>query len=90
MAKSSIKSKIKVEAKGIEIMRAVAEARENVKAEVKRNGKGEMKTLGLSAAEGIERARARAEAKTRGALESPGIQKNMVTVTMIIYVTVGN
>ena len=34
-------------------LRAVAEARENVKAEVKRNGKGEMKTLGLSAAEGI-------------------------------------
>ena len=42
-------------------MRDVAEARENVKAEVKRNGKGET-TLGLSAAEGIERARARAEA----------------------------
>ena len=42
-----------MDAKGIEIMKAVAEARENVKAEVKRNGKGEMKTLGLSAAEGI-------------------------------------
>ena len=41
----------KVEAKGIERMRDVAEARENVKAEVKRNGKGET-TLGLSAAEG--------------------------------------
>ena len=50
MAKASIKSKVKVEAKGIERMRAVAEARENVKAEVKWNGKGEM-TLGLSAAE---------------------------------------
>ena len=53
MAKDSIKSKVKVEAKGIEIMRAVAESRENVKAEVKRNGKGEMKTLGLSATEGM-------------------------------------
>ena len=52
MAKASIKSKVRVEAKGIEIMIAVAEARENVKAEVKRNGKGEM-NLGLSAAEGI-------------------------------------
>ena len=30
MAKSSIKSKVKVDAKGIEIMKAVAEARENV------------------------------------------------------------
>ena len=48
-------------------MRAVAEARENVKAEVKQNGKGEMKTLGLSAAKGTERARARVEAKMRGA-----------------------
>ena len=56
---------IKVEAKGIERMRDVAEARENVKAEVKRNGKGEM-TLGLSAAEGIERVRARAEDKMGG------------------------
>ena len=56
-----------MEAKGIERMRAVAEARENVKAEVKRKGKGEMKTLGLSAAEGTEIARARAEAKIRGA-----------------------
>ena len=37
----------------------------NAKSEVKQNGKGEM-TLGLSAAEGIERARARAEAKMRG------------------------
>ena len=53
MAKDSIKSKVKVEAKGIERMRAVAEAMENVNAEVKRNGKGKMKTLGLSAAEGI-------------------------------------
>ena len=66
MDKDSIKSKAKVEAKGIEIIRAVSKARENVKAEVKRNGKGEMKTLGLSAAEGIERARARAEANMRG------------------------
>ena len=55
-----------MEAKGIERMRAVTEARENVKAEVKRNGKGEM-TLGLSAAEDIERASARVEAKMRGA-----------------------
>ena len=62
-----IKSKVKVEAKGIERMRAVAEARENVKAEVKRHGEGKMKTLGLSAAEGIEISRARAEAKMRGA-----------------------
>ena len=60
MAKSSIKSKVKVEAKGIERMRAVSEAREKVKAEVKRNGKGKMKTLGLSAAQVIERARASA------------------------------
>ena len=45
-------------------MRDVAEARENVKAEVKHNGKGEM-TLGLSAAEGIEIARKRVEAKMR-------------------------
>ena len=55
-----------MESKGIDIMRAVAKARENVKAEVKRNGKGEM-TLGLSAAEGIERVRASVEAKIRGA-----------------------
>ena len=55
-----------MEAKGIEKMRPVAEARKNVKAEVKRNGKGEM-TLGLSVAEGIERARERAEANIRGA-----------------------
>ena len=38
-----------------------------MKAEVKRNDKGEMKTLGLSAAEGRERVRARAEAKMVGA-----------------------
>ena len=43
------------------------DGRENVKAEVKRNGKGKMKTLSLSAAEGIERARERAEIKMRGA-----------------------
>ena len=67
MAKASIKYKVKVETKGIERIRVVAEARENVKAEVKRNGKREMKTLDLSAAEGIERSRARAEAKMRGA-----------------------
>ena len=35
MAKASIKSKVKVEAKGIERMRAVAKSRENVKAEVR-------------------------------------------------------
>ena len=64
MAKASIKSKVQVESKGIEIIRAVSKSRENVKAEVKRNGKGEM-TLGLSEAEGIERARARAEANMR-------------------------
>ena len=58
MAKAYVKSKVQLEAKGIGIMRAVAEARGNFKAEVKRNGKGEM-TLGLSAAEGIERVRAR-------------------------------
>ena len=67
MAKASIKSKFKVEAKGIERMMDVAEARENIKAEVKRNGKGEMKTLGLSVTEGTERARERAEAKMKGA-----------------------
>ena len=70
--------------------RAGAKARENVKYEVKRNGKGEMKTLGLSAAEGIERARTRAEAKVRGECERPSNNKNMVTVTMNIYVTAGN
>ena len=48
MAKADIKSKAKVEDQGIETMRAAAESRENVKAEVKLNGKGEMKTLGLS------------------------------------------
>ena len=46
-------------------LRYGSKARENVKAEVKRNGKGEMKTLGLSAAEGTERARTRAEAMMR-------------------------
>ena len=44
-------------------MRNGAEARENVKAEVKQNGKGGMKTLFRSAAEGLERMRAMAEAK---------------------------
>ena len=57
---------------------------------MKRNGKGEMKTLGISAAEGIERARARAEANMRGARERPSIHKNIVTLTMNIYVTTGN
>ena len=66
MDKDSIKSKFKVEAKGIDRMRDVAKERENVKAEVRQNGKGEMKNIGLSAAEGIERARARAEAKMNG------------------------
>ena len=67
MSKASIKYKFKVEAKGIEIMRAVSKARENVKAKVKRNGKGEMKTLGLSAAEITKGSKARAEANMRGA-----------------------
>ena len=89
MAKSSIKIKVQVEATGIEIIRAVAKARENVKTEVKRNDKGEM-TLGLSVAEGIERARSRAESKMRGACERPIIQKNVVIVTINIYVTAGN
>ena len=35
MAKSSIKAKSKVEAKGIETMRSGSKVRENVKAEVK-------------------------------------------------------
>ena len=59
-SQSSIESKVEVEAKGIERMRDVSKARENVKAEVKRNSKGEMKILGLSAAEGTERVRTRA------------------------------
>ena len=66
MSKSTIKSKAKVEAKGIERIRAGAEATETFKAEVKRNGKGEMKTLGLSVAEGIQGARSSAKAKLRG------------------------
>ena len=57
-------------------MKSGAKAKENVKYEVKRNGKGEMKTLLLSAAEGIERARARAEAKMRGAC-GEGHRKSM-------------
>ena len=48
-----------------------------------------MKNLGLSETEGIERARERAEAKMRGALEGPSNHKIMVTVTMNIYVTAG-
>ena len=51
----------------VSMLRAGSEARENVKAEVTRNGKGEMKTLGLSPSEGIERLRASAETKIRGA-----------------------
>ena len=47
MTKDSIKSKVKVEAKGIDRIRALAEARENGKAEVKQNGKGKMKNLRL-------------------------------------------
>ena len=90
MDKSYIKSKSKVDSKGIERIRAVSEARGNVKAEVKWNGKGEMKTLGLSVAEGIERVRSRAEANMKGAWERLSIQKNMVTVTMNIYVPAGN
>ena len=66
MAKAPIKFKVKVEAKGIERMRAVAKVRENIKAEVKRNGKGKMKTLGLIAEEGKKRARERAEDNMRG------------------------
>ena len=54
-----------MDAKDVEIIRAVAKARENVKAEMKRNGKGEM-TLGISAAESIERATSRAYANIRG------------------------
>ena len=61
------KADMKAKAKGIERMRDGAEAMENVKTEVKQNGKGEMKYLGLSAAEGIERARAKSEANMRGA-----------------------
>ena len=48
-------------------MRAGAEARENIKSEVKGIGKGETKSIDISATEGIERAKARAEANTRGA-----------------------
>ena len=48
-------------------MRDGGKARKKFKAEVKQNGKGETKTLGLSAAEGIERAREGEEAKMRWA-----------------------
>ena len=85
-----IKYEAKVEAKGIKRMRSGAKARENVKSEVKRIGKGEMRTIGLIVAEGIERARASMEAKMRGEQERPSNHKNMVTVTMNIYVTTGN
>ena len=47
-------------------LRAVAKLTENVKAEVKQNGKGEMKTIGLSAVEGLKIARTLAEANMRG------------------------
>ena len=57
---------------------------------MKQNGKGEMMTLGISAVEGIERAREMLEANMRGAWEVPRNHKNMVTVTMTIYVTSGN
>ena len=67
MARSAIKSKANMEAEGIQIIRDGGKARKNFKAEVKKNGKGETKTLGLSAAEGIERAREGEEAKMRGA-----------------------
>ena len=50
-------------------MRNGAKARENVKAEVKQNGKGAMNTLGLSAAYGKERVRARSEANMREKVE---------------------
>ena len=53
MSKSSIKSKAKLETEGIYIIRDVYEPRVNVKAELKWNGQGEMKTLGLSVAEGV-------------------------------------
>ena len=46
-------------------LRDGSKARENVKAEVNRNGNIEMKTIGISAAEGTERARTRAEAMMR-------------------------
>ena len=65
MNKAAIKSKSKVDAKGIDIMRSGSKARLNIKAEMKQNGKVDMNTLGLSTAEGIERARSRTEAKMR-------------------------
>ena len=49
-----------------------------------------MKTLGLSVAQVIEIARAREEAKIRGALEWTINHKNMLTLTMTISVTAGN
>ena len=55
-----------MEDEGIDRMRAGSKARENVKAEAKRNGKGEMKTLGISVADGKERTRSKADAKMRG------------------------
>ena len=71
-------------------MRDRSKARKNVKAEVKQNGKGEMKILGISAAEGIERIRAREKSKMKGALNGPSNHKKMVTVTMTISVTASN
>ena len=66
MSKAAIKAKDKVEYKGIGRMSSGAKANENVKTEVKRNGKGEMKTLGLSAAEGIDILRSMEESNMRG------------------------
>ena len=48
-----------------------------------------MNILGISEAERIERVLARVEANMRGAKEVPSNHKNMVTVTMTIYVTAG-
>ena len=75
MAKYAIKTKANSEAEGIERVRVGAKATENVAYEVKWNGKGELKTLGLQwfssnlATEGIETASTREEAKIRGEWE---------------------
>ena len=49
-----------------------------------------MNILGISEAERIERVLARVEANMKGELEGPSNHKNMVTVTLSIYVTAGN
>ena len=49
-----------------------------------------MKTLGLSVAEGMKRARAMSEAKMKGTCERPIIKKYLLTVTTNIYVTAGS